>query len=154
MGKRPKWLPECRLQAHLTTTPVVLYCVSMGTVVPSDPNWGLLRTASGVHVWLFSSCCPFGRRVLQRWQRTGKQKFTQRKRKGPSLRHITHTILKASNKISLRSSHRSLHEYWMWGRTSWEDKLERGRLLSRSWHNGERGGHQLVYPSRLEMKTK
>lgn len=98
MGKRPKWLPECRLQAHLTMMPVVLYCVSMGTVVPIDPNWGLLRTASGVHLWLFSSCCPFGRRVLQRWQRTGKQKFTQRKRKGPSLRHITHIILKASNK--------------------------------------------------------
>lgn len=38
MGKRPKWLQKCRHQAHLTMMPVVLYCVSMGTVVQIDPT--------------------------------------------------------------------------------------------------------------------
>lgn len=108
MGKRPKWLPESRHEAHLTTMPVVLYCAAWELCAEWPHNWGLLRTALGVHLWLCSSWCPFGRRVLQRWQRTGKQIFTQRKRKVPSLRHITLIILKASNKTSLQTSHRLL----------------------------------------------
>lgn len=95
-------------------------------------NWGLLRTASGVHLRLLSSCGPCRRRVLQRWQRTGKQKFTQRKRKVPSLRHITHIILKASNKIGLQLAIWCTG-YQTWKQASWEDELERGWLWTRSW---------------------
>ena len=53
------------------------------TGLPSDPWLKAAEACLGGALWLFSSRGPLGRRVLQRWQRTGKQKFTHKEKKSP-----------------------------------------------------------------------
>lgn len=67
----------------------------------SGADWAQLRAAEdclrGGFVALFL-LLSIWKESASEMTKNRKTKFTQRKRKGPSLRHITHIILKASNK--------------------------------------------------------